>query len=112
MLIPFPTEFPKETLDIVEAAWAGQMPDVSVATNAAWNLAGFGLGKTFPASGMHATAPPSDEQVKDAFAKAKECCKDGPGMHAIAIPAEVLMVLVQVAISLLQKWLAGMTPAP
>lgn len=110
MLIPFPTEFPSECLEIVEGAWGGTMPDVTLATNAAWNLAGYGMGKALPAPAMQAHKPPTDEQVKDAFAKAKQCCKGGEGMHAIAIPVEILAILVQVAISLLQKWYGTLTP--
>jgi len=46
MLTPYPTEFPREGLNILLQAVRGQFPDTPELAHVCWNVAGFALGKT------------------------------------------------------------------
>lgn len=46
MLTPYPTEFPREALNLMLDAIRGQIPETQLIVHAAWDVAGFALGKT------------------------------------------------------------------
>lgn len=65
MLTPYPTEFPREALTMLLDAVRGNLPDTKATVHAAWDVAGFCLGKTLGGGPVVAGDPEgaSDEDI-------------------------------------------------
>ena len=46
MLTPYPTEFPRECLEMMLSAARGKVPETATLIHCCWNVAGFALAKT------------------------------------------------------------------
>ena len=65
MLTPYPTEFPREGLTMLLDAVRGKVPEIPDIVHAAWDVAGFALGKTIGGGPVVAgeSADASDDDI-------------------------------------------------
>lgn len=101
MLTPYPTEAPTEAWQLVwDAIRNKEIPRTASTVHVGWNLAGFALGKVYPAGPIPVGAPPLTEHdeaaVNAAFA---QLCQPDPKpvmVSAVAFPwALVLQAVLQ-----------------